>query len=167
MTGLGLEPRTNGLTYLIGFRRPPYRQTTCIHKPSLCRFRLPVSPPDSGGSRWLGKRPSARRMATGTARRGARLGTSGGSMASLVRRQWLGSGELSPVTLASRWIRWGGWGIIRMRALELRQRTNEHNKHPLANGRRDHRVHAIARRRRRFHHSISLLSHNLSSSSPS
>src|ERR1700752_3426571 len=23
VTGLGLEPRTNGLTYLIGFRRPP------------------------------------------------------------------------------------------------------------------------------------------------
>src|SRR3954454_21636007 len=23
MTGLGLKPRTNGLTYLIGFRRPP------------------------------------------------------------------------------------------------------------------------------------------------
>jgi len=25
VTGLGLEPRTNGLTYLIGFHRPPIR----------------------------------------------------------------------------------------------------------------------------------------------
>jgi len=28
MTGVGLEPTTNGLTYLIGFRRPPRSQAS-------------------------------------------------------------------------------------------------------------------------------------------
>ena len=31
MTGVGLEPRTNGLTYLIGFHRPPGTES-CRHK---------------------------------------------------------------------------------------------------------------------------------------
>lgn len=55
MTGVGLEPTTNGLTYLIGFHRLPYAARTYIQKPSLMPAILPVSPSNLGEHGAMGR----------------------------------------------------------------------------------------------------------------
>ena len=49
MTGEGLEPSTNGLTYLIGFHRPPCSVTSCDHKRPLWRIAYGGFAPKFGG----------------------------------------------------------------------------------------------------------------------
>jgi hypothetical protein len=120
MTGEGLEPSTNGLTYLIGFHRPPCSVTSCDHKRPLWRIAYGGFAPKLGALRCRGNRASGTRTAIGSRRRGTSGVTSGGSMLSRTRKRWRGFGRPSPPRAGI-----GCWGLVlAVRSMRTNDLTN-------------------------------------------